>query len=478
MIMVLNKKLYMAVTILLVATMIAVFPPFKGMTPQMMAMIGISILALAYWSTECLPIPITGVVIILLIAVFGVMPLSEALAYIASDVNMLILAGLVIAVALSKYEVDKYLSLKLLYIIGGRADRVVFGMMLSVALISMWIPNTAAAAIMIPVAVGMLNLMGAKKGESNLGKVMMIGVAYAASIGGIGTPVGTPPVPITIKNVKEALGIEIGFATWMYWGVPLSILLVLVAWFVLMNMYKLEVREVPGGRQLIEKELNKIGGLKGMKLKTLTLFLAAVVLWLLDPIASSRVQNWTYIVSLIIIIMFVMPGVGVLDWRDVSREADWGTLFLVAGGLALGGGLRKTGLIDLMAKGIASRIGNLHPFAMVAIIGVVSSLAITVFCSITATSSTMVPVSIAMAKALNIHPLVAAVASGVASCFAFMLPANTPPNAIAYSHGYFKSKDMARVGIVLILLSVLISLPFTLLLVPYIMKVPITLQLG
>jgi sodium-dependent dicarboxylate transporter 2/3/5 len=221
-------KLFIAVATLSVVGIIA-YIPLGDFTLQQKAMIGISILAIVYWVTECVPIPVTGIVIILLEVVFGVFPLAKGLSYIASDVNMLILAGLVISIALSKYQLDRLLSLKILSFMGENTDKIVLGMMLATALLSMWIPNTAAAAIMAPVAVGMLELIRAEKGKSNAGKIMMIGVAYAATIGGIGTPVGTPPVPITIRNVKDATGYEITFAKWMAWGVPIALVLTIIA---------------------------------------------------------------------------------------------------------------------------------------------------------------------------------------------------------------------------------------------------------
>ncbi|MEM5822727.1 MAG: DASS family sodium-coupled anion symporter [Ignisphaera sp.] len=446
----------------------------RSLAPKVMAMIGLIALALILWSTEAVPIPLTGIIIILLLSIFNIMPLATALSYIASEVNILILAGLVISVGLSKHSVDRYISLKILNIMGERAERIVLGMILSTALISMWIPNTAAAAIMIPVAVGILDLLGARKGESNLAKAMMIGVAFGASIGGIGTPVGTPPVPITIDNVKRATGIDISFATWMAWGIPLSIILVFVAWILLILFYKPEVKVIENSRRIVTEELEKLGGLTGYRRKTLLLFFSAIVLWLLDPVMSRYVSGWTYIVSLVIIILFIIPGAGVLDWVEAAREVDWGTLFLVAGGLALGSGLRATRITDLISSVISQQLYGLNPIMMLGIIGLVAGFAITVFCSITATSSAMVPIAIAMAKALNLHPLVAGVVAGVSSCFAFLLPANTPPNAIAYSHGYFRSSEMARVGLLLIILSVLISLPFAIVIVPRVMGISLT----
>ncbi|MEM4748944.1 MAG: DASS family sodium-coupled anion symporter, partial [Thermosphaera sp.] len=340
---------------------------------------------------------------------------------------------------------------------------IVLGMMLSTALLSMWIPNTAAAAIMAPVAVGMLELINAEKGKSNIGKMMMIGVAYAATIGGVGTPVGTPPVPITMRNVKEATGYDITFAQWMAWGVPIALVLTLLAWGLLKTFFPPEVKVIPGGRSIVERELSKIGSLDRRQKMTLAIFGVAVILWLMDSF-YPLLPNWTYIASLIIIILYLIPGVGTLSWDEVSREADWGVLFLIAGGLALGGGLRETGLVRMLADFIATGLTGTSPYIVNIIIALVTGFSVTVFCSITATSSAFVPVALAIASSLGIDARFTGIVAGIASCFAFLLPANTPPNAIAYSYGYFKNYEMAKVGVVMTILSSIVIIVF----MPYI----------
>lgn len=317
-----ESKLLITLAMIVLVGLIA-YSPIGGLTFQQKAMLGITALAIIYWVTECVPIPVTGIIIILLEVVTGIFPLSRGLSYIASDVNMLILAGLVISIALSKYQLDRLLSLKILSYMGENTDKIVLGMMLSTALLSMWIPNTAAAAIMAPVAVGMLELINAEKGKSNIGKMMMIGVAYAATIGGVGTPVGTPPVPITMRNVKEATGYDITFAQWMAWGVPIALVLTLLAWGLLKTFFPPEVKVIPGGRSIVERELSKIGSLDRRQKMTLAIFGVAVILWLMDSF-YPLLPNWTYIASLIIIILYLIPGVGTLSWDEVSREADWG----------------------------------------------------------------------------------------------------------------------------------------------------------
>lgn len=467
------KKIIIALLTLVVAISVAFAPPLPGLNDKSMKMIGIIILAVVYWATECVPMPITGLMIMLLLIVFGVLNFSKAYSYVADKVIALMLAGEVLSVVLSKHGVDRYISLKILGFTGESVERVMLGIMLSTAFISMWIPNTAAAAIMAPIAVGILTLFGAEKGKSNLGKAMMIGVAYAASTGGLGTPVGTPPNPITISYVEKSSGIRIGFATWMMWGVPLALILTLLAWFILVIIYKPETKNISETRRIIEAELSKIGGLKGERLKAFLFFLIAAVLWISDPISSRFIPDWTYVVSIMMIIVVALPRIGVLTWNDISKGVDWGILFLFGGGLALGGGLIESGLANTISSIVSRYLSGYPPIVMILGIGLISSLSIVAFCSITATASFSVPVAIAVAKGLNIHPAVAAISAGIASTFAFLLPANTPPNAIAYSYGYFKNYEMAKAGIILIFVSLLVSLVFSVYIVPYVLGISI-----
>lgn len=445
-------------------------PPL-GLSSSAWKMVGVVVVALTLWASEAIPIGLTGVVIILLLIVLGILPFNTAFGFVADKINALILAGEILGVALAVHSVDKYLSLKILRLMGERTDRIVLGMMLATSFISMWIPNTAAATIMASIAVGILKLLNVEKGKSNFGKALMIGIAYAATIGGIGTPVGTPPVPITIGNIERSTGLSIGFTQWMVWGVPMAILLTLVAWFLLLRLYGPEVKTATGSAMIVEEELRKLGGLRGVKLKTLVLFLLIASLWMLDPLASMYFKDWTYIVSLLAIILLLTPGIGVLEWKDVIGNVDWGILLLIAGGLALGEGLKRSGVTELVSVAVSGYLRGYPPIIAIMGIALLAVLFIVVFCSITATSTFAVPLAIALAKGLGVNPTIAAIAAGIASCFAFLLPANTPPNAIAYSYGYFKNYEMVKAGAILILVSMMILTVFVLLYIPLVLGI-------
>jgi len=256
-----DLNFFIAVATLIVAYFITMLPFPESFSPEAKAMVAITFVAIIYWVTECVPIPVTGIVIILLEVLFGIFPIEKGLSYLASKVNALVFAGLVISIALSKYGLDRYLSLKITSIVGESTDKIILGMMFSTAFLSMWISNTAASAIMAPIAVGILHLTKAERGTSNLGKAMMIGIAYSASIGGMGTPVGTPPSAVTISFLESIAGIKVNFLQWAIRGMPIAIILTFIAWKLLLILYPPELKQIPGGKALIEEELRKLGKL-------------------------------------------------------------------------------------------------------------------------------------------------------------------------------------------------------------------------
>ncbi len=457
------SKAIVALAALAAAYAISVLPPPEGLDQKAMTMVGVTFVAIVFWATECVPIPVTGLVVMLLLTLYGVFPLARSISFVASKVNVLVLAGLAIAAGLSAHRLDRFIGLKIASLVGDRADMLMLGVMLATMALSMWIPNTAAAALMAPVAAGILRLSGAERGRSSFGKAVMIGVAYAATIGGVGTPVGTPPVPIAIDNVERVSGTRIGFAAWMAWGVPVALALTLAAWRLLLLLYPPERRVVAGGSERVRRELEALGRMSGVQRRALALFLLVALLWLLDPLVSSVFRgspwaaDWTYVVSILAVILFTAPVLGVLSWRELSREVDWGVLLLVAGGLALGEGLRETGVIPYLSRVVAARLSGANPYAALTVLAAITALSTTVFCSITATASAMVPVVLGIASALGLDPRVAGVVAGVASALAFVLPASTPPNAVAYSFGYFKNYEMAKAGLLLIPLAVALA---------------------
>lgn len=453
-----NRDLKIVILTFIIAFLVTQLPFPAQFNAEAQIMVAIALIAAVFWVTECIPIPVTALLLILLQGLFRIQPFSEALAYIAHPVNSILLAGFIIAGSLKKYGLDRRIGLKFISVVGNKTTHIILGVMTATAFLSMWISNTAAAAVMIPIGVSVIRKWDEKPAGSNLGKAMVIGIAFAANIGGMGTPLGTPPVPITIAFLDELAGIQISFLDWIIRAIPLVILLIPITWKMVTWMYKPEVERIKGSMNDVKKELAGMGGLNRDQKHVILLFIIAVGLWLLDAFGFwlPVPGNWLYLASLIIALMYVFPGIGVLNWREASKEIDWGILILIGGGLALGSGLEKTGVIGIIAGYMETALVHSSLFVVVAVLAFITAFSITFFSSLTATSSTFVPVAIALAISLGISPLLLALVAGMAACFAFLLPVNTPPNAIAYSTDFFHTLDMAKLGIVLTVICVLI----------------------
>ncbi len=447
-------------TTFLVAVFVIQLPFLSGFGRDARIMIAIAFVAAVFWITECLPIPVTALLVILLQGIFRIQPLHEALAYIAHPVNTLLLAGFIIAGALKKYNLDRRIGLRFISFMGEKTDRLILGVMIATAFLSMWISNTAATAIMLPIGIGMLKKAKDDPRGTRMGKAMVIGIAFTANIGGMGTPVGTPPVPITIAFLDDLAGITVSFSGWMLRSIPVILVSIPLVWKLMITVYEPEIKSIKGGTDEVKKELAEMGELTKNQKHVFILFAIAIAMWLIDAFHNFLPipDNWIYIASLLISMMFIFPGIGVIDWKEAKDEIGWGVLILVGGGLALGSGLEKTGVIGAIASNMELFLLGAGLLMIVATIAFITAFSITLFSSLTATSSTFVPIAIVLASELGIDPLLLAPVAGMAACFAFLLPANTPPNAIAYKTGFFKTYEMTKAGLLatVICVSVLI----------------------
>lgn len=423
--------------------------------PEAVTMMGIAIVGALFWITESLPIALTGLVIIVLQALYGIQPISDGLAYIATPVNSIVFAGFIMASAFSKYGLDRRVGLMIVSAMGERTDRLLLGIMVSTALLSMWISNSAATAIMLPIALGVLKMNDVQPGGSNLGRSMMLGIAAAANIGGMGTPAGTPACSITIALIAELTGHEIRFLDWFLRAFPIVVILTPVAWRLLLLVYPAETDRIQGGLEAVRRELRDMGPLTGGQKHVLILFVLSLLLWTADSFLMLP-SGWLYIASTLIALMFVAPRLGAVRWEDASRNIGWGIFILVGGGLALGSGLNQTGVVHLMAERFSAFLGHSSGVVIVTSLAMITAMSITFFSSLTATATTFVPMAVGLGYQLGLDPVMLAMVAGLSSCLAFLLPANTPPNAIAYAMGYFKTHEMLKVGLLLTVASILI----------------------
>lgn len=438
------------------------FPTPGQMTPAAQAVAATTALMAVWWITEAIPIPATALIPIALFPALGVMPSSQVTASYANHLIYLYLGGFLIAVTIEKWGLHKRLALKTIAAIGTSPNRIILGFMVATAFLSMWISNTATTMMMLPIglavisqAVDLFNSEAKPEErrepeEFGFGTSLMLGIAYAASIGGIATLIGTPPNAILAGVVEETYGYTINFASWMLVGFPLSALMLAVTWLYLTRVAcPAGITRLPGGREVIRKELEKLGSLSREEKWILLVFGVVAAGWIARGFipALASIHDSTIAVGGAIV-LFLIPsdyrrGEFLLDWKT-ALGIPWGIIILFGGGFALANGFSESGL----TQWCAGQLNILQGTHLVALIGALALLVIflTEVTSNTATASLLLPIMAAFAEAMEMHPFGLMVTVAVAASFAFMMPVATPPNAIVFSCRYVTIPKMAKAG--------------------------------
>lgn len=460
--------------------LLLLLPVPDGMTPAGMKVAATATLMACWWVTEAIPIPATALLPIALFPVLGVMKAPDATASYANHLIFLFMGGFLIAVTIEKWNLHKRIALHTVRLIGITPDRIVLGFMIATAFLSMWISNTATAMMMMTIGLAVIRATMAlleernqhvMPGELPFATALMLGIAYAASIGGVATLIGTPPNAILAGVLEKNYGISIGFAQWMIFALPLSVIMLVLTWVYLVRVaFPSDMRELPGGRQTIHSELKKLGPISKEEIKVLTVFALVAGAWMLrgilDVAELAMVKDST-IAIIGALLLFLIPvnlkkGEFLLDWPTAVR-IPWDIIILFGGGFALAHGFSTSGLTEWLAGQLNVLQGTNLVVAIFAIVVLVIFL--TELTSNTATATLMLPIIGALALSMQIHPLGPMIGVAIAASFAFMLPVATPPNAIVFSSRQVTIPQMARAGFWLnIVGSILITLLVTVLL--------------
>ncbi|GAB6064997.1 DASS family sodium-coupled anion symporter [Aquifex pyrophilus] len=412
---------------------------------------GLSILSLAavLWITEAIPLSVTALLIPILGVLLGVFDVKTGLSYFAHPLIFLFFGGFVLATALSKYEIDRYIAHRIVSTARGSFIVSVFFLMLATSLISMWISNTSTTAMMLPLALGILSTAGREIPE-RVYTFTLLGVAYAASVGGIGTLVGSPP------NGIAASLLELSFSDWLKFGLPVFVILFPLLFIVLFLVFRppvnIEVKALEGLSFSFTRE----------RVLVLLIFLFTALAWIFSkqiaPIFGVKKYFDTVIALLAVIALVVFR---LLDWKDINRGVSWGTLLLFGGGLALSGIMKKTGTAKFISQKLINVLDGLPTFFFILAV-VLFVIFLTELMSNTATTALLAPILLSTAQGLGKPPELLVIPAAVAASCAFMLPVATPPNAIVYGTGYIKQTDMMRVGFILnLVFSLVLALFFT-----------------
>nr|WP_225214357.1 DASS family sodium-coupled anion symporter [Cellulomonas avistercoris] len=415
-----------------------------------------------WWMTEALPLAVTALLPLVVLPVAGAAEIGDVAAPYANKVIFLFFGGFVLAIALQRWDVHLRIALGVVRLVGTAPRRLVLGMMLATALLSMWVSNTATAVMMLPIGVSVLALLGRERGEvdGRLSAALMLGIAYAATIGSFGTIIASPPNALLVGYMSETYGVEISFGQWMAVGLPLSAVFLLLAWLLLTRVvFRFDPAPLCDDDTVVRTELERLGPMGHPQRRVVVVFVLAAVSWIALPILWRDTPVTDEVVAILVaVLLFLLPsgadcGGRLLDWSD-TRELPWGILLLFGGGLALASQITSSGL----SRWIGERAHGLDGMPTVVVVGVVCVLtvAMTEFMSNTATAATLLPIMSTVGAALGYGPLLLAVPVALAAGCTFMMPAATPPNAIAYSSGYVRVPDMMRAGAPLSVASVLL----------------------
>ena len=435
-----NRRAILILAIALVAGAAVSRIPFDGLSEAGRLTFGIFTMAAILWVLEPFSLYVTSFIIVILEVILlgrsgGPLGLTGSgymifLNPFFSSVVVLLLGGFVMAQAVKRYGIDTWLSRKLLHRVGTRPAAVLLGMMVMCAFLSMWISNTATTALMMAVAIPVVNTF---PGNEPFRKAMILGIPFASNIGGIGTPIGSPPNAIAMGFLEQS-GHEMTFLGWMMIGVPIVVVLIIVCWLILYSLFRPKIEHV-------ELEVSEEAeSLDGRSKFIIAVFILVVILWLtssLHGIPSS-------IVALIPFVIFF--GLRLLDDDDL-RELGWGILFIVGGGMSLGVAMKESGLSEWMVSQIdfasMGTLGILFLFAVVAAL-------MTTFISNSATANLLLPIVVGIAA---VSPVSSALVVAIVSSAAMILPVSTPPNAIAYGSGHIDVRDMAKAGTIITAIS-------------------------
>lgn len=438
-----------------------------------------------WWMTEALPLPITALLPLVIFPASQIIGFKPIAAPYADPIIFLFMSGFILALGMQRWNLHRRLALRIVLMVGTKPKQLVAGFMLATGFLSMWVSNTATAVVMLPIGLSVLTLtadiVGGFAKQKKFATALMLGIAYSASIGSLGTIIGTPPNALLVGYLSDNHDIHIGFGQWMLFGVPVSITYMVLAWWILTTVFKPEMKSIPGGREVIKGELEKMGPMHRGEKMVGAIFLLAALSWVfIPPLIKLTGANLNIADALIgmtaVMIMFLIPvdakrGVRLIDW-ETAVKLPWDVLLLFGGGLALSTMFSKSGL----SLWIGEEVKSLSALPLILIIGAVVALTIflTELTSNTATAAAFLPILGGVAIGIGLtgeHPqniMLLTIPVAVSATCAFMLPVATPPNAIAFGSGYVKIGEMIRGGLWLNIAGIVIVTAFT-----YLLAVPI-----
>jgi sodium-dependent dicarboxylate transporter 2/3/5 len=446
-----------------------------GLTPPQQSLAAIMAFTIVYWLTEAIPIPVTAIVAMALCVLLNVASVDDVFSTFGSSTLFVFIGAFIIAEAMTTHGLDRRFAFRVLSLPGVSSStyRVIIAFGAIGMALSAFISNTASTAMLLPIGLGMMGALSGlileRTGESDptrlrFGTALMLMIAYGASVGGLITPIGSPPNLIGIGLIEEQTGTTISFFQWTITALPIVLVMFVVLAIVLIMLNRPEINKIPGAAEYIAEERTKLGRMSRGGRNTLIVFALAVTFWILPGLVNlvfgensglyqvldDRLD--TGVVAIVAAaLLFVLP----VNWRErrftlnwnQAVNIDWGTILLFGGGIVLGSLLAETGLAQRIGEGLVNTLG-VSSIVAITVLSVVLAVIISETTSNTASASVVVPIVIPIAMAAGVGPVIPALAATFGASYGFMLPVSTPPNAIVYGSGLIPITKMVRSGIV------------------------------
>ncbi|MDX1640613.1 MAG: SLC13 family permease [Balneolaceae bacterium] len=453
---------------LLLFIVILIIPSPESMNDVAWKTTAVAVLMATWWITEAIPIAATSLLPIVLLPVLGIAPIGDSTAPYANPLIFLFMGGFIIAIAMQRWDLHKRIALRIINFVGVKPSSIIIGFIIASAFLSMWVSNTATALMMLPIALSVLHFTDRKdSGESpvtNFEIVLVLAIAYACNIGGIATLIGTPPNALFAGFMLENYNVEVSFVRWMSIGIPLILVLLPLMYFILTKLiFPIKLKELPGGREVINNQLKEIGKIRIPERRVAIVFTITACLWIFRPLLSNILPGLSDAGIAIAagIVLFIIPsgnddGKKLLAWHNM-KDLPWGILILFGGGLSLAMAISSSGLASWIGESVKSL--EAFPIFVLLLSVILIVVFLTEITSNTATTAAFLPILASTAIGMGQNPLMFILPAAISASCAFMLPVATPPNAIIYGSGKVSIPQMAKAGLWLnITISIILTL--------------------
>ncbi len=462
------------------AFLVLAVPAPEGLSIEGQRTAAIFLLMGAWWATEAVPVAVTALVPLALFPLLGIVDIQNAADPYANKTIYLFFGGFLMATAIQKWDLHKRIALFVLQNAGSNGASLIFGFMLTAALISMWVMNTATTIMLLPIGLAVITVVKSTVKYLSDEEIeafqlaLLLGIAYGATIGGMSTLIGTGPNGMLAAFMADNYNLDISFVDWMKVGVPLSAVMLPCSWLILTKViFKVNFETSSETKELLSSMKEELGELKGPELKVLIIFFITALAWMfrtvLDNFSFLNGLSDAGIAMVSALFLFLVPNGNkdkkgpLLEWKDAQENVPWGLLVLFGGGLSLANAVQATGLAIWMGSLIPQGVS----LALIVILVVALIIFLTELTSNMATTATFLPVVAAIALQSNFDPLLVTAAVALAASCAFMLPVATPPNAIVFGSGLIRVPQMAKAGFLINILGITVVSLVAVFSVPY-----------